>query len=188
MRVTGGELCGRRIRAPRAGVRPTADRVRESVFAALDDLEGMAVLDLYAGSGTLGIEALSRGALSVVFVEHAQRGVAVLRENLESLELSERASIYRADAQRCLRRLRRDGRRFDIVFADPPYDSKESWRVLAELASGDLLAAGARVVVEHARGSPLPPIRGLEHEEERRYGETVVTRLRRNTPGGTSAA
>ena len=79
MRVTGGELCGRRIRAPRVGVRPTADRVRESVFAALDDLEGMAVLDLYAGSGTLGIEALSRGADSVVFVEHAQRQDAIER-------------------------------------------------------------------------------------------------------------
>ena len=187
MRVTGGELCGRLLRAPRVGVRPTADRVRESLFAALGDLDGLAVLDLYAGSGALGIEALSRGADSVVFVEHARRGVAVLRENLESLDLSERASIYRGDACRCLRRLRRDGWRFDLVFADPPYDSRESGRVLAGLVSEDLLAADARVVVEHARGSPLPPVQGLELEEERRYGETLVTRLRRNTPGGTDA-
>jgi len=187
VRVTGGELCGRRLRAPRVGVRPTADRVRESLFAALGDLGGVAVLDLYAGSGSLGIEALSRGASSVVFVENAQRGIAVLRANLESLELSERASIYRADAHRCLRRLRRDGRRFDVVFADPPYASTGSWRVLSGLVTEDLLEADARVVVEHARGSPLPPVQGLEREEERRYGETVVTRLRRNPSGGVDS-
>ena len=142
MRVTGGELGGRRLRVPASGVRPSADRVRESLFAWLGDLEGVRALDLYAGSGALGIEALSRGAATAVFVDVAAPSLAALRRNLADLGLRERTRDVRGDVVRALRRLARERARFDLVFADPPYASNESERLFAEDALRDLLAPG----------------------------------------------
>ena len=104
MRVTGGELGGRRLRVPASGVRPSADRVRESLFAWLGDLEGVRALDLYAGSGALGIEALSRGAATAVFVDVAAPSLAALRRNLADLGLRERTRVVRGDVVRARRR------------------------------------------------------------------------------------
>jgi 16S rRNA (guanine966-N2)-methyltransferase len=183
MRITGGVLRGRTLRAPREGARPTADRVREALFARIDP-EDAAVLDLYAGSGALGIEALSRGAASAVFVERAPRCARVLRENLAALGLDARAEVVVADAPRALGRLAREGRRFDLVLVDPPYASEEAVRALGALARSELLPKGAMVVVESSRRRPPPVVAGLEVEDERRYGDTLVTRLRRaGAPG-----
>ncbi len=178
MRVTGGSLAGRRLRAPRAGARPTADRVREALFARIDP-EGAAVLDLYAGSGALGIEALSRGAASAVFVEGTRGCAAVLRENLAALGLASRAEVVTADAVLALGRLARDGRRFDLALLDPPYASGEAARALATLARSELLPEGAMVVVESSRRRPPPEVEGLLRLDERRYGDTLITRFRR---------
>ncbi len=177
MRVTGGSLKGRRLRAPREGLRPTSDRVREALFARIDP-EGASVLDLYAGTGALGIEALSRGADRAVFVERSARCAAVLRGNLETLGVSERCEVLVAQALRAIPRLAERGLRFDLVLLDPPYASEESGAVLAALAGAELLPEGAIVVVESSRRRPPPAVEGLEVLDERRYGETLVTRFR----------
>jgi 16S rRNA (guanine(966)-N(2))-methyltransferase RsmD len=179
MRVVGGALRGRRLRGPPENVRPTSDRVRESLFAILGNLEGLAVLDLYAGTGALGIEALSRGAARVVFVDRSQRSLTVLRRNLADLGLEDRAVVIRSEVLRCLDRWNREGREgpFELVLADPPYADREIARVLEALAAGHLLGAGAEVVVESAKRNPWKPPRGFVREDERRYGDTVLTRL-----------
>jgi 16S rRNA (guanine(966)-N(2))-methyltransferase RsmD len=183
MRVTGGGLAGRRLRAPRTGARPSADRVREALFARIDP-EGAAVLDLYAGSGALGIEALSRGAASAVFVEAARGCVAVLRANLEALGLAARAEVVVGDAVAALGRLAREGRRFDLALLDPPYASDEAERGLGALARSELLPEGAMVVVESSRRRPPRDVEGMVRLDERRYGDTLITRFRRAGASG----
>jgi 16S rRNA (guanine966-N2)-methyltransferase len=158
-------------------VRPSADRVREATFARLGDLEGAAVLDLYAGSGALGVEAVSRGAAAVVFVERAPLCLSVLRANIESLGLGPIARIVRGDAPRAVERLGRSGDHFDLVLLDPPYASHEVGRALEALVASGVLAAGAMVVVESGRRHPVPEVAGLASIDERRYGDTVITRL-----------
>jgi len=177
LRVTGGRLGGRKLRAPKSGVRPTADRVRESVFARLGDLEGVAVLDLFAGSGALGIEALSRGAESLVCVEQSRATRAVLESNLAALELGDCSRVLGGDALAAVGRLGRAGERFDLVLLDPPYASEAAAPVLEAIARGRLLAPEGMVVLERSRSHPLPAVTGLVAVDERRYGDTLVTRL-----------
>ena len=171
-------------------MRPSSDRVREALFARLPALEGLRVLDLYAGTGALGVEALSRGAASALFVERAPRSAAVLRENLARLELAGVSRVRVGDALAVLRRLAREGLVFDLVFLDPPYESGELARTLPALAAGGLLREGALVVVEHARHHALTAPPGLAALDERRYGDTTITRLvatgARPTSGGTA--
>jgi len=187
MRVTGGSLAGRVLRAPRSGARPSADRVREALFARLDVSDAW-VLDLYAGSGALGIEALSRGAVGCAFVERSAHCAAVLRENLAALALGERAELIAGDAVRALRRLAEAGRRFDLVLLDPPYASDEAGRALAALAGSELLPEGAMVVIETSRRMPPAPVTGLAALDERRYGDTLITRLCRTGGEGVGGA
>lgn len=176
MRVTGGRLGGRRLRVPRGDrVRPSADRVRESVFARIGPFEGGRVLDAFAGTGALGIEALSRGASEAVFVERAAPVVATLKSNLGELALDTAARVLRGDARSVLRRLAKVDERFDWIFLDPPYGSEELAEVLAQAAG--LLAEDGQIVVETARKDPLPPPPGLAILDARTYGDTLVTRL-----------
>src|SRR5262245_6605663 len=188
LRVTGGELRGRRLRTPGGPVRPSADRVRESLFARLGSLADALVLDLYAGSGALGIEALSRGALRAVFVERAPRSLAALRANLESLGLEGRAEVLAGDAVRAVRRLARRGVRFHLVLLDPPYASDEVARALVALRDTGILAQGATLVIESGRRHPLPEVGGFATRDRRRYGETLITRLAPEAPGGEGPA
>src|SRR5947208_2259988 len=124
MRVIAGRLGGRRLKAPAgARTRPTAERVREALFAMLEDVADARVLDLFAGSGALGIEALSRGAASAVFVERDPAALRALRENLAALGLGrDVAEVRRSDAMRALHSAQRRGENYDLVFIDPPYD------------------------------------------------------------------
>ncbi len=167
MRVVAGEFRGRRLRMPKAGTRPTADRVREALFSMLGDVDGVRVLDLYAGSGALGIEALSRGARTAVFVERDPRAAAVIERNLTELGLDQ--SVIGDDVMRFLDRA--EGT-FDLVFCDPPYDSGP--RVAGPLAERlpALLSPDARIVTESDKRKPLelpfPLIR------ERTYGDTRI--------------
>lgn len=179
MRVTGGRLRGRRLRVPREGLRPTSDRVREALFARIDP-EGASVLDLYAGTGALGIEALSRGAERAAFVECSARCARALRENVAALGLSDRCELLVGSALRALPRLVEQGRRFDLVLLDPPYAAAEEevGAVLEALAGSELLPEGAIVVVESSRRRPPPAVGGLERLDERRYGDTLITRFR----------
>jgi pantetheine-phosphate adenylyltransferase len=188
VRVIAGELRGRRLYAPRSGVRPTSDRVREALFALLGSVSGARVLDLYAGTGALGIEALSRGAEQALFIERAPGSLAALRRNLDALALGERARVVRADARAGLARLEREGAAFDLVFADPPYAAAGVEAVLASLVERHLLRDGAVVVVERGRRHPLARIAGLALIDERSYGDTVIARLGRDGPGETERA
>ena len=180
MRIVGGELGSRRLVRPPPGVRPTSDRVRESVFGWLDELAGQRVLDLYAGTGALAIESLSRGARQAVFVDRAPGSLRVIRQNLSQLGLEDRSRVLRGDAARWARRLGRSGERFDLIFVDPPYDAGEAGRALSAIVEADLLVCVGTVVVETAKRHPLAAVPGLTVLDERCYGDTRVHRLVRD--------
>ena len=175
MRVIAGELGGRRLQAPRGrATRPTSDRVREALFSMLDDVAGARVLDLFAGSGALGIEALSRGADSAVLVERDALALRSLRANLRSLGLAPpRAQVRERDVLIALQTARRRKETYDLVFIDPPYSQARGWTEELSAALPPLLGPAARVVVESDRRAPLRL--GLELERERRYGDTSIT-------------
>ncbi|MGH0030023.1 MAG: 16S rRNA (guanine(966)-N(2))-methyltransferase RsmD [Myxococcota bacterium] len=183
LRVTGGTLGGRRLRVPKRGVRPTTDRVRESLFAILGDLSDARVLDLYAGTGALGIEALSRGAESVVFIEKALPSLEALRRNLSDRAREPRSRVLRGDVLRGLRRLAGEGARFDLVLADPPYEAPVE-DLLVALAGSGLLAPGGTLVLERGRGQTVAAVDGLGLVEHREYGDTVMSRFEASASGG----
>lgn len=182
MRVIGGTHRGRRLAAPRGlRTRPTADRVREALFDILGPaVRGQRVLDLFAGTGAVGIEALSRGAAHVVFVERDRDAVRTLRANLSALGLSrDRAPVVVADAVTSIARLGRTEPPFDLVFLDPPYAGDLAARALTALAGSPVLGPGTRVVAQHFAKTVLPVVRGLEPGgEPRRFGETALTFFR----------
>ncbi|MBI5708900.1 MAG: 16S rRNA (guanine(966)-N(2))-methyltransferase RsmD [Candidatus Eisenbacteria bacterium] len=177
MRVIAGTLGGRRLAAPRGrGTRPTSDRVREALFMALEPLAGLRVVDLYAGSGALGIEALSRGAARADFVERDREARRALEQNLGALGLTDRARVWPLAVLRELARLAAALAAADLVLADPPYGGEEARAALAALGRAGVLRAGTRVVVEHHAKDAVPERAGtLSRVRERKYGETVVS-------------
>jgi 16S rRNA (guanine966-N2)-methyltransferase len=176
VRVIAGRFGGRRLQAPkgRASTRPTSGRVREALFSMLGTVAGEQVLDLFAGTGALGIEALSRGAKGAVFVERDVDALAALTANLEALglELGE-AEVRRGEVLGVLRSARARAETYDLVLIDPPYRRAGAWGRELPAALEPLLAPQARVVVESDRRSPL----GLPWEivNEGRYGDTTIT-------------
>jgi 16S rRNA (guanine966-N2)-methyltransferase len=176
MRVIAGTYGGRRLRAPRGrATRPTAERVREALFASLGNLEGEIVLDLFAGTGALAIEALSRGAARAVLVERDQRALDALRANLAELELGPTvAEVRPGDALRALRTARERAETYDLLFVDPPYSHAGVLGRELGVALAPLLAPRARVVVESDRRT-TPLDLDLDVELQRRYGDTVIT-------------
>jgi 16S rRNA (guanine(966)-N(2))-methyltransferase RsmD len=181
-RVVAGSARGIRLEAPGPGTRPLADRVKQTLFAILEpDLPGANVLDLFAGSGAAGIEALSRGAAHVTFVERDKGAAAVIAANLGRTHLAgEHARIVRAEALGWLGSAEAAARRpFDIAIVDPPY-AEVALMASALEAIGARLAPGARVVAKHFWREPPPAVIGLlASERERRFGETTLTFYRR---------
>ncbi len=178
MRVIAGTARGTRLAPVPRGVRPTSDRVRESVFNFLGQFFEGDVLDLYAGTGALGIEALSRGGERGVFVEKDRRALGTIRENLRRAKVADRAEVVAGDVGRVLDRMLTDGRQFNLIFADPPYRiaATEVGGLMSRL--GALLAPGGRVVIESGEG----PAAGMVGKKgvTRRYGGTYVTILERS--------
>lgn len=174
-RVIAGSAGGRPLKVPAGeGTRPTADRVKEALFSSLGDLTDLVVADLYAGSGGLGIEALSRGAARAVFVEQDRRAVAVVHHNLVAAGLTDRGQVVAAPVAAFCRRP--VGGPFDIVLLDPPYRTTvpQIERDLTALADADALAEGAQVVLERARRDDEPVPGGLDHRRDRTYGDTLL--------------
>jgi 16S rRNA (guanine966-N2)-methyltransferase len=174
MRVIAGRYSGRRLTAPKGRTtRPTSERVREALYAMLGDIEGARVLDLFAGSGALGIEAVSRGAAGAVFVERDRRAIAAIEANIAALGLGEeQALIRREDVASALRWASNRKETYDLILIDPPYGRTPELEPLLAAALGGLLAPGARVVLESDRRAPLQL--GLAFEKERRYGDTII--------------
>jgi 16S rRNA (guanine(966)-N(2))-methyltransferase RsmD len=173
LRVTGGELRGRKLVTPDGGTtRPTASRVREALFSMLGPIYDARVLDLCCGCGSLGIEALSRGADTAVFVDDAVVAAESARTNIATFGLTDRAQVLELDALRAVQRLRDAGDRFDVIFIDAPYSKAPA--VVAKLDSllPELLEPGARVVLEGDRRNP--PELSLELDRERSYRDVLV--------------
>lgn len=168
IRIIAGEFKGRRLKTPAGdAVRPTADRVREAWFSILQRaLRGARVLDLFAGSGALGLEALSRGAQRADFVELHRLALATLKANVKTLKVDDRAAIHKADALRFAERLQPG--QYDVAFADPPYAGQDAARLVAMFR----LTTFARIFsIEHPADRPIPG------DDTRRYGDTAVTFL-----------
>lgn len=179
MRIVGGTFRGRPLATPRSeAIRPTGDRTREAVFNVIahnwpERLEGARVLDLFSGTGALGLEALSRGAAHCLFIEESAEGRGLIRTNVEAFGLQGRAKIFRRDATR----LGDVGTiaPFDLVFADPPYGKGLAERALESALAGGWLKPGALAVVEEAAATPFQPPQGLSLLERRDWGDTSVT-------------
>jgi 16S rRNA (guanine966-N2)-methyltransferase len=172
VRIVAGEWRGRRIKAPDDDrVRPTADRVREAWMSILgSEIVGARVLDLFAGSGALGLEALSRGASAATFVDDDPKAIAAVKANLETLKAV--AEVRRGDALRFLTGASRTGAQYDLVFLDPPYRLAERFAPSLSEALPAVLAPEAVAVAESDRRAPLAL--DLQLEDERRYGDTLI--------------
>jgi 16S rRNA (guanine966-N2)-methyltransferase len=178
MRIVGGNLGGRVLRAPAgAATRPTSEKVREAIFNILPDVEGNHVLDLFAGSGALGIEALSRGAAHVTFVDFGKVPLGVIRGNLRELGLEARATVVGTDAVAAA--ARPGPAPWNLVFIDPPYASALAVRAATAL---EHLAPDATIVIEHdRRHAPPEHLGSLVRSDERRYGDTLVSFFQRGS-------
>lgn len=180
MRIIAGTARGRTIEAPKGrGTRPTLDRVREGMFGSIQfDIEGASVLDLFAGSGALGLEALSRGAADAVFCDNSPEACRVVSQNIEALGFSERAVVIASDALAALDRLKRENRSFALVLLDPPYASGVYESALEKLAALKLLLPGCIVLAEHDKRSEIEVNTvGFERVRKYAYGDVAVTKF-----------
>ena len=177
MRIIAGSRKGVPLAAPKGmNTRPTLDRVKESVFGILQfELEGKTVLDLFAGSGGLGLEALSRGAKFAVFNDKDRESIAVIRKNIEKLRFQEVSAVYSLECSVLLKRMAQDGQKFDIVFLDPPYEAGLLEKAMDELSTLELLKNGFIVVTEHSPKKPPTLMPGFSLRDSRRYGDVAVS-------------
>jgi 16S rRNA (guanine966-N2)-methyltransferase len=181
LRVTGGAFRGRTLRTvPGLAVRPSSSMLREALFNIVGPrIAGARFLDLCAGSGAVGIEALSRGASEVVFVEAHAAGAAVIRRNLEALGAPSGWHLLRREAARACGELARRGARFDLAFLDPPYDSGTAAACLGAAGLRAIIPPRCRLYVQHRRGAAPPPGTGWAVVDERRFGDTELTTYER---------
>jgi len=177
LRIIAGQRRGKRLAAPRnRDIRPTADRIRESIFSIISDrVDGACVLDLFAGTGAMGLEALSRGAAQATFVDSDSGAAALIRRNLAACGFADRGRVVRRNALDALVGMR--GRNiFDLVFMDPPYDRALVAPTLTVLSASAVAVPHALVVVEHAPGEHVPlQADGWQRIDQRRYGKPLVS-------------
>lgn len=179
MRIIGGTAGGRHLASPDTDrIRPTSDRVREALFSMLGPLDGATAVDAFAGAGTLGLEALSRGADHCYFFDTTREAIATIEENLERTSFHDRATVAQCAFARALTDI--IGGTPDLWFLDPPYHSSLARKSLEAMASAtDVVTPGALVVWESARDEDIPEVRGFETTRERSYGSTRLTFFRR---------
>lgn len=176
MRIIAGEFGSRRLIAPRGSdTRPTLDRTREALFSMLQPrLQDARVLDLFAGSGALGLEALSRGSREAVFCDRQAEAARAIRANIQALKVQERTRLLRMDWARALALLKEEGRPFDLILLDPPYQM-EAGPVLDKLAASGLLGPEGMIVLEHAADAAVEAPEGLRLIRHRRYGDSAFS-------------
>ena len=180
MRIIAGASKGRKLATPKSqSIRPTSDRVKESLFNILgSEVEGKVVLDLFAGTGNLGIEALSRGAERVIFVEKGRKALQLIQRNITQIGLEGRVEIIPRDANRAIGILKGKGEIFDLILMDPPYEKGLIKRTLIKLISHPIYHTGSILVIEHDRREPMPDtLEGWNLVRERRLGDTVISFL-----------
>jgi 16S rRNA (guanine966-N2)-methyltransferase len=174
MRVIAGKAKGRRLKAPTTGTRPMTDRIREALFSSLGDIEGARVLDLYAGSGSLGLEALSRGAAEAIFVENARDAILKLRQNIEETGFTDAARVEWDDVASVLSRT--VDARVDLIFVDPPYSTPAAITraTLETIVTNGYLSDTGRIVLHRpAKDTPPSPL-GLETSWDREFGQSRI--------------
>jgi len=176
MRVIAGSAKGKRLKSPKGKIRPLSDQAKESLYNIIQHfVSGSSFLDLFAGTGSVGIEALSRGAKLSIFVELDKKTVPVIRENLKNCGFTDRSEVYALDVLRALRILKRKEAKFDIIFIGAPYGSPNLEKALEELGAGDLLKKEGVVIAEHRFKHTLASEFGvLKQVREARYGDTVL--------------
>ena len=180
MRIISGTSKGRKLVTPRSqSLRPTSDRVKESMFNILqDDIVGKVVLDLFAGTGNLGIEALSRGAKKTIFVEKGRQALRLIQRNLTQFGLEERSEILPKDANRAIGILKQKGESFDLILMDPPYQKGLIQKTLMTLNSHQIYHKDSILVIEHNRREPLSTVmEGWNLIRQRRIGDTLISFL-----------
>jgi 16S rRNA (guanine966-N2)-methyltransferase len=189
LRIVSGEFRGKALVAPAGrATRPTSDRARQAIFNILEHaawskgVRDARVIDLFAGSGALGFEALSRGAAFCLFVETDEAARGAIRENVEAMALFGRTRVHRRDATQLGQRPGADGPAFDLAFLDPPYGKGLGDVALAKLAAGGWLAPGATAVFERGADEPAPEVAGFRPLDERRYGAARVWFLASDGP------
>lgn len=178
MRVIGGKARGRRLKVPKGqAVRPTSDRVKEALFNILShDLSGIKLLDLFAGTGNVSIEAISRGAAEAILIDSSDKSGKVIRENLRRLGFTDRATVRVAPVSQALRSLARQGESFDVIFLDPPYQRNWVKACLEAIERASLLRASGTLVVEHsAREDSGAEYGSLILKDQRKYGDTWLS-------------
>jgi len=178
MRIITGQHKGKNIRMPK-GIRPTQNKVRKAVFDILGDIEGLSFLELFAGTGAVGFEALSRGVAELVLVESGRAPVEAIRKNIEALEAGN-SRLYPLQAQEAISLLHKEGKFFDVIFMDPPYHGDWLKKTLQSLASYDILAPYGLLVIQHFKKDELPEEAcRLKLIKESRYGDTLLTIYRK---------
>ncbi len=180
MRIIGGDLRGKRLATFQGkSTRPTADRVRESIFnICASKISNADVLDLFAGTGALGIEALSRGAASAVFIDSAANAVKMIAKNIESCKMTDRARVIKWDILKNLNCLCGKHSFYDLIFMDPPYNENAIGTVLKNLMNPDVVKNGATIIIEHSVSKSIPEnIDGYDLTDQRKYGKTLVSFL-----------
>ena len=178
MRIISGTSKGRKLVTPRShSVRPTSDRVKESIFNILrGEIEGNRVLDLFAGTGNLGIEALSRGAEKAIFVEKRRQTIRLIQRNLAQFGLEDRSEILPMDANRAIGILEQRGESFDLILMDPPYEKGLIQKTLRKLNSHPIYCGDSILVIEHHRREPLPlTVEGWDLIRQQRIGDTLIS-------------
>jgi 16S rRNA (guanine(966)-N(2))-methyltransferase RsmD len=180
MRVIAGKCKGRKLVAPKGShVRPALDQVKEAIFNILYDVSDLDVLDLFAGSGSIGIEALSRGASSATFVENDLVAHRSIIENLDKCNLKDQATVWKLNVSSAIKTLNKKDAKFDLIFVDPPYLKNLVNPTLEQLASSSLLKDESIVVIDHHPKEPIEDIPGMTLTETRKYGQTRITFMKR---------
>lgn len=176
LKIVSGSAKGRKLKGPKKkGIRPAAARVRKSIFDILGNLKGKSVLDLFAGTGSMGIEALSRGAESVTFVDSNTQAISLLFHNLKQTGFLEKSHILKRTAEKTIEWLNKKGETFDLIFLDPPYDEGHIQTCMKKLNHFDLLNSNGLLLCEHSPRELPTFLGGLEKVDERKYGQTLVS-------------